>query len=92
MSSTVVSDVLGFVALLLLALPALAAAYAADRTGRFLSLKLGDGVDSRLQASKRKLDDKILRRAREWSPWHSGFLYVGYALAVASYLVKFFCR
>ena len=90
MSLPPLSDLLGFAALLLLALPALAAARTADRDGRFLSLKLGDGVDSKLQAAKRKLDNKVLRRAREWSPWHSAFLYIGYGLAVASYLVKFF--
>lgn len=83
------SDALGFAALLLLALPALAAASAADKTGRFLHLDLGENVDPRLREAKRKLDIKVLKKAREWSPWHSGFLYLGYGLAVASYLVKF---
>ncbi len=84
------SDALGFAALILLALPALAAASSADKTGRFLHLDLGENVDPKLRAAKRRFDDKLLKKAREWSPWHSGFLYTGYALAVVSYLVKFY--
>jgi hypothetical protein len=81
------SDCLGLAALLLLAVPALSAAAAADSRHRFLQLQLGDNVDPKLRASKERLDKK-LGLLRDWSPWHSTCLYVGYTCALLPYLVK----
>jgi len=84
------SDTLGLLALILLALPVLSAASSADRRERFLKLDYDSNVDPRLRAAKRRLDQHVLAKVRQWSPWHSGFLYAGYLLALASYLVKMF--
>lgn len=81
------SDWLGLAALILLAVPAVSAAAAADKHHRFFTVNLGKSVDPRLRDAKQRLDQK-LSLLRNWSPWHSRCLYLGYTCALLSYLVK----